>query len=78
MKLAQQKETKMSNNKESLNEIINRLTIENERLKRASISDYAENMRKLEREAIEANNQSGAQLFEFCAKTAEQFLKNRG
>ena len=66
-----------SNDKESLNEIINRLTVENEQLKRASLNAYAKNMRELEQSAIALGDNFSAERFEFCAQTAEQFLKNR-
>ena len=66
-----------SNNKESLNDVINRLTVENEQLKRVSLDAYAKDMRYLEQSAIALGDSFSAERFEFCAQTAEQFLKNR-
>ena len=66
-----------SNDKESLNEIINRLTVENEQLKRASLDAYAKDMRELEQSAAALGDNFSAERFDFCACTAEQFIKNR-
>ena len=66
-----------SNNKESLNEMINRLTLENESIKRASLQSYIDKMRELERSAIELGDTFASDRFEFCAVSAEQHLKNR-
>ena len=57
--------------------MINRLTVENEQLRRASLDDYARSMRELEQSAIALGDNFSAERFEFCAQTAEQFIKNR-
>ena len=67
-----------SNNKESLNDMVNRLTLENEQLKRTSINHYIDNMERLEREVSANGEDETLALVSFARKTAQQFLKNRG
>ena len=66
-----------SNNKESLNEMINSINVQMEQLKRVYLNAYAKDMRELEQSAIALGDNFSAERFEFCAQTAEQFLKNR-
>ena len=67
-----------SNNKESLNDMVNRLTLENEQLKRISISHYIDKMLELEQEASIKGEAGTLALVSFSRKIAQQFLKNRG
>ena len=48
-----------------------------EQLKRVYLNAYAKDMRELEQSAIALGDNFSAERFEFCAQTAEQFLKNR-
>ena len=64
-----------SNNKESLNEMVNRLTLENEQLKQISVSEFINHIELVDQSCDRTGQKI---LFRFAINTAQQFLKNRG